>query len=456
MTSSATRRIFSEGAWIAAGQIASAAGTLVGVRLLTEILPPRVFGEVVLALGIGTLALGLSAGPLMQAVLRLYSESVATNSVAILRAVATRWVRRFAFVVGGIFLVAYFWFSQMVTISPYLGVILATLLGLDVVRQLEVVLFNAARRQEPTAIWIAAEAWGRPALAWVAVLLTGATAVATLSGYVVASLLLFVGFALLSEREGIQKAVNEKRTEPVPSVRRPNPSNPAEQFDQKERLLSDQLISYALPLLPLGLIGWISGQADRYMIGGMIGIEQAGLYAALYGIVSRPFLMASAILELWMRPIYYQAVSSHDPVLEKKILTVWIFAAVCASLGGFAVFFLWNNEIVSAILAPPYRGNAALMPWIAAGYGFLIIAQVFARICYAHKNTKAVLAIEAIGSAAALIVTIAALKHFGMAGAAYAVPMYFSLQLVAAMLLALLTYRRRQASPILTHRSSIA
>jgi O-antigen/teichoic acid export membrane protein len=52
------RRIAGEAAWVFAGQGASALATLVGLRLITEWVPPAVYGTVVLALGVVALAHG--------------------------------------------------------------------------------------------------------------------------------------------------------------------------------------------------------------------------------------------------------------------------------------------------------------------------------------------------------------------------------------------------------------
>lgn len=455
MASTLTRRLIGEGVWVALGQLAAAMGTLLGVRILTEILPPHVFGELVLLTGIGALLLGLTAAPLMQAVLRYYPEAKATNSVAVLRMVVMRHARRLMLVIGLVCLGGGLVYGRMAVVSPWLGLLLMVLLAVELLRQVEVTLFSAARRQKPTAIWLAAEAWIRPALAWVAVMLTGTTATASLSGYVAASLIIFAVFALGTDREGLQKAENDSKNDATHCGSGTQTIDSMEQFAQKERHLSDALIRYALPLLPLGLIGWITGQADRYLIGGMFGIEQAGLYAAIYGTVSRPFIMAGGVLEALVRPVYYETVLANDPVRERLILHAWILAAMGAALTGFVVFSLWNEEIASALLAQPYRANAALMPWIAAGYGLLLIAQVFVRVCYAHKDTKAVLATETIGCVFALTITIATLRHFGMAGAAYAVPVYFSFQLAVAVILARRADKRSRSVSVMVHQSSL-
>jgi O-antigen/teichoic acid export membrane protein len=98
-----------------------------------------------------------------------------------------------------------------------------------------------------------------------------------------------------------------------------------------------------------------------------------------------------------------------------------------------AVFVFWHAEIAAVLLSPSYASASGLMPWIAVGYAFLSMAQIYERACYAYNDTKTVFVIESVGGAAALVVTVIAVARFGIFGAAYAVPIYFALQLMVAM-----------------------
>jgi len=70
-----TAGLFSDLAWTLAGQATAAAGVLVGFRLLTETLPPAVFGTVSLLTALATFARALGGFPVLQAALRHHPES---------------------------------------------------------------------------------------------------------------------------------------------------------------------------------------------------------------------------------------------------------------------------------------------------------------------------------------------------------------------------------------------
>lgn len=71
-----------------------------------------------------------------------------------------------------------------------------------------------------------------------------------------------------------------------------------------------------------------------------------------------------------------------------------------------------------------------LLPWIAGGYGLLVLSQVFEKVCFAHGRTGMVLFIQALGGAVGLLVAYAGIRHEGLIGAAMAVPIYFGFQLL--------------------------
>jgi O-antigen/teichoic acid export membrane protein len=444
------RRFIAEGAWIIVGQVLSAIGTILGLRLLTALLTPHVFGEVVLVSGIVLLANGIASNPLMQGVLRYYPDSAAANDVAAFRIAINRHLRTLTVLTSVICLVGFLFLSQFTAVNLWLGPLTAALLVVDVLRQRELTLFNASRCQRISAIWIATEAWARPSFACAMIILMGATAVVTLIGYVVASVALFLVFR--------QWAITGTQNQNHSGIELASTATPSSKSIQghggcrsSDPGLPQALMRYTLPLMPLGVIGWISGQADRYLIGGIIGVEEAGIYAALYGIASRPFLMAAGTLESWLRPLYYQAVSAHAPRQSKRVFLMWLIAIMSVAIVGTVAFSLWHKEIAAVLLARPYRADSWLMPWIAVGYGLLLVAQVYQRVCYAHNETLSVLLTEALGSMVALIVTVYGLKQFGLAGAAYALPLCFGVQLVAALVFAR-NAERRSVAVLLTRQ----
>ena len=420
------KRQLSEIAWVVGGQAATALGTVVGVRVLTQFLAPAAYGTVSLALGVSVLAISLVAAPLTQAAIHFYPSVIVDGSVRELlssvlhcyRAMAP-WVA-LATLVGA---VAYVLSGQG---TPLLVALLTLLLASDCWRSANLSLLNAARRQRRYALWMACDAWSRPLAAVGAVLVLGQSPVAVLAAYLLVSVLLVSVFSYrLWPREA---------------------GSPASNSAERSQRWNARLWQYALPLIPLGIISWASTLGDRYVIGAALGVADTGVYAAVYGLASIPFMIVNGTAEQALRPIYQMAVSRGDRARAREILTLWFGGVVSVCCLG-VLFFVFGHELLaSLVVAKPYRRASGLMPWIASGYAIRAASYVLERVSYAYGKTRRVLITQLCAVAATAIATPLGVFTLGILGAAMAVPVYFAIQLATAAILARRTIREAQES----------
>jgi O-antigen/teichoic acid export membrane protein len=203
---------------------------------------------------------------------------------------------------------------------------------------------------------------------------------------------------------------------------------------QNQHASVEALHRYSLPLIGLALVAWFNGMIDRYLIGGSLGLEEAGLYIAAYGLVSRPFLMVAQIVEQTLRQTYYQAVTDGDRSLSETLFRRWLGGvAIGCGFGLLAVITL-QQQLATLFLGVAFRSAASLMPWIAAGYSLLALSQVFERRLYAVRRTGQVLLIQTIGAGAMTVLLALWLHDDGLLGAAHAVVGASLLQFVISAL----------------------
>jgi Na+-driven multidrug efflux pump len=86
------------------------------------------------------------------------------------------------------------------------------------------------------------------------------------------------------------------------------------------------------------------------------------------------------------------------------------------------------------------------MPWIGLGYAIRSVSYVFERVCYAYGQTRRVLMTQMCAVAATAVATPLGVIYGGLLGAANAVPIYFSVQLIVAVVLARRTLREAASS----------
>ncbi len=403
------------------GQALAALGTLIGIRIITEVASPGVYGEVTLWLGMAALGLGLIATPFLQAGVRYYSEYAASNAIGSLRRMIIAGIRPSALAVGAIALIGLVVSHDRASNAIYTIIVLLSILGVDIARSMETTLLNAARRQRTYALWAVSEAWVRPLFALAAMVFFEPTPIMLLVGYFVGSatcLLLFYSIGTPVVDSGSPAAIKHQPKEAI------------------------RIRQYALPLIPLAVIGWISGVGDRYVIGSTLGLVEVGIYAAAYALVSRPFLMLGHVIELTLRPRYMAAVAEKKLSKAKKIFQIWL-ALTTAMVGiTLALVFFFSEWLAMLFLGEAFREGAVLMPWIALGYSLLVVSYVFEKVLYAYERTRCVLYIQCLGATATIAVTFFAVTQWGLYGAAVAVPIYFGIQLIGSIFFAINVERK--------------
>jgi O-antigen/teichoic acid export membrane protein len=406
------RSLLSDGAWLTGLQGLAALGQLAGVRLLTEILPPAVFGECSLLLGVVAFAAAGLANPTMQAMLHYYPEYVLQGKGGIVKTVVRRQLLKLVkwtlpvFLLGAAIALVLNWLSTTGI------VLLIALVAVEIARMQNTALLNASREHRFYGIWATVEAWGRPILAWLLVKFLGISTTLVLVGFLMASV---CTWAVMRRLVPHDNAIIDSNVE--------------------QAALFNRFWQYSLPLLPLGLLGWVSGMADRYMIGVLLSPADVGLYVAIYGLASRPMLMFGGIVETTIRPSYQCALIEGDKQRANDYLYKWTLIIVFGSLIATTIAWVGQAWLTSLFLGEQYRSASYLLPWIVGGYAFYLQYQVVGRVCYAHGATLSILLIEGFGAVLALVLGFICIKQAGLWGAAFAVSLYYGAQFISGLIL---------------------
>jgi len=392
------RHFLNQLSWAAFGQIATAIGLLVGIRFLTEYVPPDVYGNVTLLLGVTSFVYSLYSLPLFQATIRFFPDAQISDKVSLLRYTIFKLANTamvctsIMFVIGGL---AYSFFTGG---GWWLGALLAAIVVVDVIKILETGLLNAARKQREFAFWNAAEIWGRPLCAVILANCFHVSASLILIGYFSASALILCCFSRRVQPERERSFAGNDR----------------------HRIMLEDIYRYALPLAPSALVSGINAFSDRYIIGGFMGFEQVGIYAAASSLMLRPFVIACAIVEQSVRPIYFDSVASDD-TRSKDIFSKWILVALSICVVGIIIVAVFRHEIVRIVLAPKYRSIADLLPWLALGYACYSICFIYENVFYAYKKTKIILKINILIAIITVLITIIMTYKYRLFGAALSV-----------------------------------
>jgi O-antigen/teichoic acid export membrane protein len=194
--------------------------------------------------------------------------------------------------------------------------------------------------------------------------------------------------------------------------------------------------AYALPLIPMELIFWVSGLGDRYVIGYLMTAADVGLYAATYLIINEAFNRSAMVLLRLFQPVYFQAFSQNRAKEGFRILWLWIGCVFAIGIIGVSLLLMTRDWVASVVLASSYHAAVELMPAIAIGCALHALGTVLAQPLLASKRTRLLLLGRLCGAVTAAISIPLMVKNYGLPGAAMANPLYFGVELLVLAMLA--------------------
>ncbi len=401
------RPIVREGLWLAASQASSGIAGLVGLKLLTTLLPLDAYGGFALLMALVAFGSGLWPGPILQATLRFYPEALKDGRVAPFRSLAARLLLAGTLVVAaGITIGGAVWnaVGSRPVASASLLLAAAYLLA-DTLRSFEAGLLNAARRQAAFSVRTIADAFVKPGAAVLSIAAFGPSAAVALGGFVAGSALVSVALW----RQTIRGAP-------------PGRAAPGDTWVGARRA---PFLRYAIPLLPLAVLAWVRSLGDRYVLEWAAGAEAVGLYAAAYTLASQPFIAANAVIHSTLRPALYDAVARADVPRERRILWAWLVLVIGVSGVGVLAYALFSPWLAGLLLGPHFEEAASLAPWIALAYALQNVQQTFEIMMFAHAQMFRIVALQAAAGVVALALFLTLIPRYGAQGAAFATLLSF-------------------------------
>lgn len=401
------RRLSKEGAWIVLGQASAVLGSLVGVRLLTELLDPAAYGELALGMTVAAVVNQTVIGPLANGVVRFYAPAQERgdlggylNAVRRLVSAATvAIVLMIVFTVAGLLVAGR---TQWIGIATA-ALVFATLSGYNGILG---GIQNAARQRSIVALHQGIEPWTRFLVAAGLLLWLGATSTVAMVGYTIA-VVLVLGSQYVFFRNTV-------------------PRNAA--AADKERGWQGQIWKYSWPFGAWGIFSWAQQASDRWALELFATTQEVGLYAALFQLGYYPMSMATGMSTQFLGPIFYQRAGDasdrrrNDTVSKlSRRLTVWALALTGAV---FLIALLFHAQIFRILVAKEYASVSYLLPWMILAGGVFAAGQTIALDLMSQMKTRTMAVAKIATSSLGIIFNFAGAYFFGIKGIAVAIVLF--------------------------------
>lgn len=417
-------RLGRESFWIASGQIAAAIGSVVGIRVLTQVLPPSAYGELALGMTLATLALYIVFNPLSNACLRFYAPAHETLELKeyflairkILNQSTVVLICICLLLCLGLYLTNYAHWLWLVIMSFIYTLLFGYSSVLDGVQ-------NAARRRLVVAWHNGSAAWLRFTAAFCLVAYYGISSHIAMAGFALASALILVSQLYFFYQ-------NFLKTTPLRSTMK--------QVDCQK--WTRQVISYAWPFASWGPFLWGLSVADRWALGIFYDTETVGLYTALFQLGYYPMVFLFLVVSQVATPILFgRSGDGRDPdkIDEAHYLNNYLtFGFLAITVGLFFFSFTFNDQLFSLVVANQYQEVADFLPWMILAGGLFFTGQNTSQLFMIGVNTWLLALPLTTTSILGIILIFAGAYFWGLPGVVYARVAVSAIHLLCILLLA--------------------
>ena len=407
------KRLAEEGSWIVAGQVAVAAASLVLVRVLTEYLDPTQYGQLALALTLGTLICQVAFSGSMPGIMRYYS-------IALNKGETKEYFQASLRMMGYGILVALALSTLLLMSLPFFGKTeLLGLVGLTIVFAIlgalntaQSMIQNAARQRKIVALHGSLDAWLKVVFAAGLLAWLGNSAKVVVAAYISSLMLVLISQAFFIRRLVTQKEISSKQS----------------------KFWETQIWQYSKPFVYFNAFTWVQASADRWALDTFTTSHEVGLNAVLLQIGFTPIGMLAGLMTTLVGPIFFQ--QSGDTTDASKNFKVhkqaWQITsiAIAATLMVCIFTYLFHEWIFNLLVAVQFRAVSYLLPWMILAGGLFAAGQMLSLKLMSDLNTQALVWPKIITSLMGAALSFTGAYFAGLTGVVIAAVAFSVLQLL--------------------------
>lgn len=173
-------------------------------------------------------------------------------------------------------------------------------------------------------------------------------------------------------------------------------------------------LAFNLPLIPHYLSQIVLGQADRIMIGNMVGNSQAAIYSVAYTVASMMTLLINAVNSSFIPSMYQSMDEKEYKNIEKSSfpLCLLIAVSVCGVM-------LIGPEVIGILASPEYAEAVYCIPPVAASIFFTYLYTLFINEEFYFEKTQYSMIVSVLGAALNILLNYLLIPRFGYVAAGY-------------------------------------
>lgn len=392
-------------------------GSVFGVKLLTQLLPPVSYGELALAMTAATLVNQTIFGPLASGVTRFYAPAHEKKQIGgYLSAVWSLAIYASAIIIMAL-LVAIVCLIVSGFLKWILIIIAAFLFSLFTgYNSIFDGIQNAARHRSVVALHQGIGTWLRFFIAAGLLLVWDKNSSTAMIGYAL-SVVLIMGSQCIFFFKKIFKNILKI---------------------ELKKYWQKQIWGFSWPISIFGVFTWLQLVSDRWALELFSTTHEVGLYSVLFQLGYYPMSMGAGIIMQFLTPIFYQragdATDNQRLVRVTKMAWYTTVFTLCFTFFAFFGVFCFHKYILLFFAGKEYLSVSFLLPWMFLAGGIFAAGQALALNLQSQMKIFKIMKVKIVTSLAGVIFNFAGAYWYGIkgiviAGVSFAL-MYFLWMLV--------------------------
>lgn len=434
------RRLTKESFWIAVGQLAAVLGALVGIRVLTELMSPDVYGQLALGMTLALMAGQALMGPLSAGASRFFASASEIGELKpyLVGIRKLLWVITIAILLLTVVIVASMYVSDYKAWTSLITVAAAFALFTGY-NNIANGIQNAARQRIIVALHSGLAPWLRMLIAVCLIYIFGASGTVVISGYILATAIILISQYLFF------KPVLHTAKHQLGATS--NTSN----------IWQTRIFNYSWPFATWGIFSAVHLASDRWALVTFNSQTEVGFFAVLYQLGYFPVAIFTEMLVSLISPVLFQRAgdgsSLHRINNAVKLNVKMVCIVLLATVFIFIVTWLAHKLIFSIFVAKQYEMISYLLPWVVLSAGMVSGGHVFSLSRMSSLETRGLIIPKVVTAIIGITLNILSAYFYGLEGVVFA-QLLFSVIYFGWMTLQYLTFSKRLALVTMDKNSS--
>jgi O-antigen/teichoic acid export membrane protein len=182
---------------------------------------------------------------------------------------------------------------------------------------------------------------------------------------------------------------------------------------------------YGIPLIPHLLAMWALNFSDRPIVGSMVSVTEAGVYAVGYQFGMVVAILIAGINNAWS-PWFFETSAAGRSDRIPAMTSVFVMLTAAITLG----LVLFSRPSIRLLTASPYHEAWKVVPLVAVGYFVNGLTLRVLDVILLHKRTRVVPLTTLTAVAVNIGFNLVAIPRLGMLAAAYGTVLGYGVRLV--------------------------